>query len=85
MENNFANQEKKVEIITREMITKADGTLDITVVGNLLKRGTRLGELPLTVAFYDRVSTTSEDLLRDSNNRRGHYEDMINENRNWTL
>lgn len=85
MENNIVNQEKKKAVITREMITKGDGTLDITVVRNLLKRGTRLGELPLTVAFYDRVSTAFEAHMKCLDKRREYYENMINEIPNWNL
>lgn len=58
MENNNVNKEKKQEIITREMITKDDGTLDISVVESLLKKGVKLVDLPLKVAFFDRFSST---------------------------
>lgn len=70
---------------TRSMICNPDGTLDTYIIETLLKKGVRLQDLPLIVAYYARVSTDEENQLHSLQSQRKWYTDMINENENWTL
>ena len=83
MENIIANQEKKKEIITREMITKADGSLDTSIVGNLIRRGTYIRDLPLKVAYYDRRSI--KECPHMELNSEKLFKDIMEKHKNWVI
>ena len=81
MENKIANQEKRKEVITREMITNADGTLDISKVRNLIVRGLHVKDLPLKVAYYDRRSIKECPHLELNSEK--WFKDMMEKHKNW--
>lgn len=70
---------------TRAAITKADGSLDTFIIEALLKKGVRIQDLPLVVAYYARVSTDEEDQIHSLQSQVKWYDDMINNNENWTM
>ena len=70
---------------TRAMICTSDGTLDLFIIESLIKRGVRIQDLPLVVAYYARVSTDEENQLHSLQSQRRWYADMVNQNENWTL
>ena len=70
---------------TRAAITKEDGSLDTFIIEALLKKGVRIQDLPLVVAYYARVSTDEEDQIHSLQSQVKWYEDMVKENNNWTL
>lgn len=71
--------------IKRSDITDDYGNLSIYKVEQMLRRGVRLVDLPLVVAFYARVSTDEEVQLHSLSSQIGYYDHMIKTNPNWTF
>jgi len=71
--------------ISRSDITDDLGNLSIYKVEQMLRRGVRLVDLPLIVAFYARVSTDEEVQLHSLSSQIGYYDHMIKTNPNWTF
>lgn len=71
--------------ISRSDITDELGNLSIYKVEQMLRRGIRLVDLPLIVAFYARVSTDEEVQLHSLSSQIGYYDHMIKTNPNWTF
>lgn len=80
--NHYGVQKSSV---SRNDITDDFGTLSVYKIEQLLRRGVRVMDLPLTVAFYARVSTDEEVQLHSLGSQIGYYERMIRANPNWTL
>ena len=70
---------------SRSDITDEFGNLSIYKVEQMLRRGARLVDLPLIVAFYARVSTDEEMQLHSLSSQIGYYDHMIKTNPNWTF
>lgn len=71
--------------ISRSDVTDDFGNLSIYKVEQMLRRGVRLVDLPLIVAFYARVSTDEEVQLHSLSSQIGYYDHMIKTNPNWTF
>ena len=71
--------------LSRTDITDEFGNLSIYKVEQMLRRGVRLVDLPLVVAFYARVSTDEEVQLHSLSSQIGYYDHMIKTNPNWTF
>lgn len=71
--------------LSRSDITDEFGNLSIYKVEQMLRRGVRLVDLPLIVAFYARVSTDEEVQLHSLSSQIGYYDHMIKTNPNWTF
>ena len=71
--------------ISRSDVTDDLGNLSIYKVEQMLRRGIRLVDLPLIVAFYARVSTDEEVQLHSLSSQIGYYDHMIKTNPNWTF
>ncbi len=59
--------------------------MDIKEVRKELKNGKTIYDLPLRVGYYARVSTDKDDQLNSLDNQRKYFEELISENKNWTL
>lgn len=59
--------------------------MDIKKARDELKRGKTIYDMPLKVGYYARVSTDKDDQLNSLENQQKYFEEMIKENKNWTL
>lgn len=50
-----------------------------------LRRGKTIYDMNLRVGYYARVSTDKDDQLNSLENQQNYFEEMIAENKNWTL
>ena len=82
MNNPYGIRKSKLK---RSDITDDLGNLSIYKVEQMLRRGVRLVDLPLVVAFYARVSTDEEVQLHSLSSQIGYYDHMIKTNPNWTF
>ena len=82
MNNPYGIRKSKLK---RSDITDDFGNLSIYKVEQMLRRGVRLVDLPLVVAFYARVSTDEEVQLHSLSSQIGYYDHMIKTNPNWTF
>lgn len=58
--------------------------MDIYAVREKLRKGVPIGEIPLRVTYYTRVSTDSDAQLNSLENQTRYYDDLIRTNPKWT-
>ncbi len=59
--------------------------MDLKKAREELRKGITIYDMKLRVGYYARVSTDKDDQLNSLENQQHYFEDMINENKNWTL
>lgn len=59
--------------------------MDILKARENLRKGITIYDMKLRVGYYARVSTDKDDQLNSLENQKSYFEDMIKENKNWTL
>src|SRR5699024_7365691 len=59
--------------------------MDIKKAREDLRKGKTIYDMNLRVGYYARVSTDKDDQLNSLENQQKYFEEMIMENKNWTL
>lgn len=59
--------------------------MDIKKARENLRKGKTIYDMNLRVGYYARVSTDKDDQLNSLENQQNYFEEMIAENKNWTL
>ncbi|MDD4298524.1 MAG: recombinase family protein [Bacilli bacterium] len=59
--------------------------MDIVKAREQMRQGTTIYDMKLKVSYYARVSTDKDDQLNSLENQKNYFEDLIKENKNWTL
>lgn len=59
--------------------------MDIKKTRENLRKGKTIYDMNLKVGYYARVSTDKDDQLNSLENQQNYFEEMISENKNWTL
>lgn len=59
--------------------------MDVKKARESLRKGKTIYDMNLRVGYYARVSTDKDDQLNSLENQQKYFEEMINENKNWTL
>lgn len=59
--------------------------MDVKKAREELRKGKTIYDMNLRVGYYARVSTDKDDQLNSLENQQNYFEEMIAENKNWTL
>ncbi len=59
--------------------------MDVKKTREELRKGKTIYDMNLRVGYYARVSTDKDDQLNSLENQQNYFEEMISENKNWTL
>ncbi len=59
--------------------------MDVKKARENLRKGKTIYDMNLRVGYYARVSTDKDDQLNSLENQQNYFEEMINENKNWSL
>ena len=59
--------------------------MDVKKTREDLRKGKTIYDMYLKVGYYARVSTDKDDQLNSLENQQNYFEEMIGENKNWTL
>ena len=59
--------------------------MDVKKARENLRKGKTIYDMNLKVGYYARVSTDKDDQLNSLENQQNYFEEMISENKNWTL
>lgn len=59
--------------------------MDVKKAREELRKGKTIYDMNLKVGYYARVSTDKDDQLNSLENQQNYFEEMITENKNWTL
>ncbi len=59
--------------------------MDVKKARENLQKGKTIYDMNLRVGYYARVSTDKDDQLNSLENQQNYFEEMISENKNWTL
>ena len=59
--------------------------MDVKKAREELRKGKTIYDMNLRVGYYARVSTDKDDQLNSLENQQNYFEEMITENKNWTL